>query len=216
MICPTCKGTGRIPPGQEDQLVALIPYRDGRLKPRRTWLWVALSILGCAIVAGILCFILIPRDIKMTEPTVNTERADLNKTKKSLLIELNFMFNVTNDNFLPVTVNEVDVEALFNAQVVGNKKYTNASNVHSRSTQLIYFLLNVAIDASTTDNSYLLTICDPNSAVPYPHLLYLTFVVTMHTKVLAQDKENSLNTYPIHVSCETPSHNPYAADIIEI
>ena len=24
-------------PGQEDELVALIPYNDKRLKPRRTW-----------------------------------------------------------------------------------------------------------------------------------------------------------------------------------
>lgn len=35
-VCPTCHGTGRIPKGQEDELVALIPYNDKRLKPRRT------------------------------------------------------------------------------------------------------------------------------------------------------------------------------------
>ena len=54
--CPTCQGTGRIPKGisslncwvmdihvlafflgQEDELVALIPYKDKRLKPRRTY-----------------------------------------------------------------------------------------------------------------------------------------------------------------------------------
>ncbi|KAK2522313.1 Tmem106a [Columba livia] len=34
--CPTCQGTGRIPREQERQLVALIPYGDQRLKPRRT------------------------------------------------------------------------------------------------------------------------------------------------------------------------------------
>ncbi|KAE8283926.1 Transmembrane protein 106B [Larimichthys crocea] len=32
--CPTCRGTGRIPRGQEDQLVAVIPCNDVRLKPK--------------------------------------------------------------------------------------------------------------------------------------------------------------------------------------
>nr|AAH53198.1 Zgc:64013 protein [Danio rerio] len=36
ITCPTCQGTGRIPRNQENQLVALIPYSDQRLKPRRT------------------------------------------------------------------------------------------------------------------------------------------------------------------------------------
>ena len=51
--CPTCHGTGRLPrgecnclsrsqnlsvaAGQRDELVALIPYSDKRLKPRRRW-----------------------------------------------------------------------------------------------------------------------------------------------------------------------------------
>ncbi|XP_015255629.1 PREDICTED: transmembrane protein 106B-like [Cyprinodon variegatus] len=36
VTCATCQGTGRIPRGQENQLVALIPYSDQRLRPRRT------------------------------------------------------------------------------------------------------------------------------------------------------------------------------------
>ncbi|KAG7282960.1 hypothetical protein CRUP_028477 [Coryphaenoides rupestris] len=36
VTCPTCQGTGRIPRGQENQLVALIPYSDQRLRPSRT------------------------------------------------------------------------------------------------------------------------------------------------------------------------------------
>jgi hypothetical protein len=35
--CPTCRGTGRLPRGQNEELVALIPYSDKRLKPRRRW-----------------------------------------------------------------------------------------------------------------------------------------------------------------------------------
>ena len=52
-VCPTCGGTGKVPKGvsascnnycdvcitytgQQEELVALIPYKDDRLKPRRT------------------------------------------------------------------------------------------------------------------------------------------------------------------------------------
>ncbi|GFN73761.1 transmembrane protein [Plakobranchus ocellatus] len=34
--CPSCRGLGRVPKELENQLVALIPMKDGRLKPRRT------------------------------------------------------------------------------------------------------------------------------------------------------------------------------------
>ena len=33
-------GTGRVPRTQQQELVALIPYDDDRLKPKRTALWV--------------------------------------------------------------------------------------------------------------------------------------------------------------------------------
>ncbi|KAM6376432.1 transmembrane protein 106B isoform 2-T2 [Alca torda] len=46
VTCPTCQGTGRIPRGQENQLVALIPYSDQRLRPRRTKLYVTASVIN--------------------------------------------------------------------------------------------------------------------------------------------------------------------------
>ncbi|MEQ2240476.1 hypothetical protein ILYODFUR_015367, partial [Ilyodon furcidens] len=36
ITCPTCQGTGRIPSEQVNELVALIPYSDQRLRPQRT------------------------------------------------------------------------------------------------------------------------------------------------------------------------------------
>ncbi|XP_062510184.1 transmembrane protein 106B-like isoform X2 [Corticium candelabrum] len=75
MTCPTChgKGTVDIEPGQSpEQLVALIPYRDKRLKPRRTKLYVGLTVTMCAIASGLLLFFLLPRSVslKLTEPRI--------------------------------------------------------------------------------------------------------------------------------------------------
>eukprot|EP00040_Diaphanoeca_grandis_P021919 m.117257 g.117257 ORF g.117257 m.117257 type:complete len:532 (-) comp28568_c0_seq1:146-1741(-) len=63
--CPTCRGKGKIPKEslQRSELVALVPYSDARLKPRRTKQFVAMAIavtLVGAIVTGYFCW---PRDI---------------------------------------------------------------------------------------------------------------------------------------------------------
>ncbi len=63
VTCPTCQGTGRIPRGQENQLVALIPYSDQRLRPRRTKLYVMASVLACLLLSGLAVFFLFPRTI---------------------------------------------------------------------------------------------------------------------------------------------------------
>uniref|UniRef100_A0A8K9WRL7 Transmembrane protein 106 N-terminal domain-containing protein n=1 Tax=Oncorhynchus mykiss TaxID=8022 RepID=A0A8K9WRL7_ONCMY len=37
ITCPTCQGTGHIPSEQVNELVALVPYNDQRLRPQRTY-----------------------------------------------------------------------------------------------------------------------------------------------------------------------------------
>ncbi|KFU95541.1 Transmembrane protein 106C, partial [Chaetura pelagica] len=50
--CPTCQGTGCIPAEQVNELVALIPYSDQRLRPHRTPSW----ILGDLLEVRLLCW----------------------------------------------------------------------------------------------------------------------------------------------------------------
>ena len=56
-----------MPRSQQQELVALIPYDDDRLKPKRTALWVTMgvvcAILACGLVAGSLVYILVPRTV---------------------------------------------------------------------------------------------------------------------------------------------------------
>ncbi|MEQ2206051.1 hypothetical protein XENOCAPTIV_021834 [Xenoophorus captivus] len=91
VTCPTCQGTGRIPrgykdaviffptqsvpghpvtcfcsTGQENQLVALIPYSDQRLRPSRTKLYVTISVALCLLLSGLAVFFLFPRSIDVT------------------------------------------------------------------------------------------------------------------------------------------------------
>ena len=49
----------------ETQLVALIPVNDSRLKPRRTVLYVSLAVGIVLLIAGLLLFFLVPRNISI-------------------------------------------------------------------------------------------------------------------------------------------------------
>ncbi|XP_034716695.1 LOW QUALITY PROTEIN: transmembrane protein 106A [Etheostoma cragini] len=68
--CPTCRGTGRIPRGHEDQLVAVIPCNDARLKPRRTKLYVCISMALCLFLCCLILFFLFPRSVILTPVSV--------------------------------------------------------------------------------------------------------------------------------------------------
>ncbi|XP_005913713.1 transmembrane protein 106A isoform X2 [Maylandia zebra] len=70
--CPTCRGTGRIPRGQEDQLVAVIPCNDVRLKPRRTKLHVCISMGLCLLICCLILFFLFPRSVTLTPVSVQS------------------------------------------------------------------------------------------------------------------------------------------------
>ncbi|KAF6716218.1 Transmembrane protein 106B [Oryzias melastigma] len=70
--CPTCRGTGRIPRGQEEQLVAVIPCNDVRLKPRHTKLYVLLAMALCLFVCCLILFFLFPRSVSLTPLSVQS------------------------------------------------------------------------------------------------------------------------------------------------
>ncbi|NXH14750.1 T106C protein, partial [Bucco capensis] len=63
ITCPTCQGTGSIPTEQVNELVALIPYSDQRLRPQRTKLYVLLSVLLCLLISGLVLFFLFPHSV---------------------------------------------------------------------------------------------------------------------------------------------------------
>lgn len=111
--CPSCRGRGKIPREQESQMVAIIPIRDKRLKPRRTWLWVILTLFVCALLAGLLSFFLIPRTIKLhlSSRYINGTITLYNNASdfKESLVKLNttIPYYLKNENYYPVYIKKV-------------------------------------------------------------------------------------------------------------
>ncbi|XP_035759551.1 transmembrane protein 106A isoform X3 [Egretta garzetta] len=119
VTCPTCQGTGRIPGEQEKQLVALIPYGDQRLKPRRTKLYVCLAVTICLVTTSLSIFFLFPRSITVLPAGLNASSIAFNASTTSIYLNMTNVLNVTNNNFYLVTVVQLDIEVLHQSLVVG-------------------------------------------------------------------------------------------------
>ncbi|KAH1174119.1 hypothetical protein KIL84_002263 [Mauremys mutica] len=148
--CPTCQGTGRIPREQEKQLVALIPYGDQRLKPRRTKLYVSLAVTICLLMSSLIIFFLFPRSIAVQPAGLNASSIAFNSTVPSINLNMTNVLNVTNNNFYPVTVTQLDIEVLHLSVVIGKTTKKNLLNIGPLcSSQIYYSVSTIILDYNT-------------------------------------------------------------------
>ncbi|NXS72984.1 T106A protein, partial [Pandion haliaetus] len=137
--CPTCQGTGRIPREQEKQLVALIPYGDQRLKPRRTKLYVCLAVTICLLTTSLSIFFLFPRSVTVLPAGLNASSVGFNATTTSIYLNMTNMLNITNNNFYLVTVVQLDVEVLHQSLVVGKTTMKTPLNMSPLQSSQVSF-----------------------------------------------------------------------------
>ncbi|XP_072229804.1 transmembrane protein 106A [Leuresthes tenuis] len=197
--CPTCRGTGRIPRGQQDQLVAVIPCNDVRLKPRRTKLYVCVSMVLCLLVCCLILFFLFPRSVSITPVSVLSVTVFL--TPDTVEMEVTNLINVTNENFVPVQIAELTMQGLIADTVVGKTKFSNMTAIQPRS-QKSY---TIEIDLSITDKG-LNTYC--KSTTIKIHTLFLQLQMTMNISYLSHTEQLSLDTFE-YIDCGTNSTIPH-------
>uniref|UniRef100_A0AAQ4NTX6 Transmembrane protein 106A n=1 Tax=Gasterosteus aculeatus aculeatus TaxID=481459 RepID=A0AAQ4NTX6_GASAC len=134
--CPTCRGIGRIP-RVHDQLVAVIPCNDARLKPRRTKLYVCISMVVCLFLCCLILFFLFPRSVTLAPVSVLSVMVYF--TPDTVDMEVTNLINVTNENFVPVQIVEFSVQGLISRAVVGTSKITNMTTMQARSVKSVSF-----------------------------------------------------------------------------
>uniref|UniRef100_A0A8C3AZJ8 Transmembrane protein 106A n=1 Tax=Cyclopterus lumpus TaxID=8103 RepID=A0A8C3AZJ8_CYCLU len=130
--CPTCRGTGRIP---RDQLVAVIPCNDVRLKPRRTKLHVCISMAVCLFLCSLILFFLFPRSVTLTPVSVLSVMVFFNGDTVDM--KVTNLVNISNENFVPVQIVEFTVQGLVSKVVTGTTKITNMTAIQSRSQKSV-------------------------------------------------------------------------------
>ncbi|XP_017289711.1 transmembrane protein 106A [Kryptolebias marmoratus] len=197
--CPTCRGTGRVPRAKENQLVAVIPCNDVRLQPRRTKMYVCISMVVCLVVCALILFFLFPRSVTLTPVSVLSVMVYFNP--KSVDIQVKNLINITNENFVPVQITDFTIQGLIINTVMGKTKLTNMTSIQPRSKQSDI----IEIDLSIVDKD-LNTYC--KSATVKIHTLFLQLQMTMNISYLSHMEQLTRDTYS-YIDCGANSTVPH-------
>lgn len=151
VTCPTCRGIGRIPRGQEKELVALIPYSDQRLKPRRTKCYVCIAVFSCLVICAIVAALLIQLSVTVDHAGVNSSLVAHDASTSTVYLETTNKLNITNDNLIGIKILDLNVEVLHMSVVVGTLNLKEDGTVGSRVTnkQIFYTVKSNVQDPNT-------------------------------------------------------------------
>ncbi|XP_015242984.1 transmembrane protein 106A [Cyprinodon tularosa] len=202
--CPTCQGTGRIPRGQQDQLLAVIPCSDVRLKPRRTKLYVCISMGICLFLCCLILFFFFPRSVTLKPVSVLSVLVYF--YPDSVDLEVNNLINITNENFVPVQIAEFTMQGLVGETVVGHTKISNMSAIPSRTTKSY----TVQIDLPLIDkglNNY----C--KSSTIKIHTLFLRLQMTMNITYMSHSEQLSQDVFE-YIDCGNNSTMPHPVEMM--
>uniref|UniRef100_A0A2I3NB44 Transmembrane protein 106C n=1 Tax=Papio anubis TaxID=9555 RepID=A0A2I3NB44_PAPAN len=136
ITCLTCQGTGYIPTEQVNELVALIPHSDQRLRPQRTKQYVLLSILLCLLASGLVVFFLFPHSVLVDDDGIKVVKVTFNKQDSLVILTIMATLKIRNSNFYPVAVTSLSSQIQYMNTVVGTYVTTNVSLIPPRSEQL--------------------------------------------------------------------------------
>lgn len=156
VTCPTCQGTGRIPRGQENQLVALIPYSDQRLRPRRTKLYVTASVVVCLLLSGLAVFFLFPRSIDVNYVGVKSVYVTYDQAKRIVYLNITNTLNITNNNYYSVDVANITAQVQFSKTVIGKSRVSNITTIGPLDMKQIDYMVPTTI---ADEMSYMYDYC---------------------------------------------------------
>ncbi|XP_019129493.2 transmembrane protein 106B [Larimichthys crocea] len=198
--CPSCKGTGRMPRGQQSELVAVIPCNDQRLKPRHTKLYVAVSVGVCLLFSSLVLFFLFPRSVLLSPVSVKSSLVYF--IDDDVQINITNVLNITNQNFATVQAYNLTVQALNFHTVVGTVLIKNVTTIKPLSTTMYSFVTPVKLTDSGLSNY-----CKTPS---YPvHILYLHLQMTMTVYYLVHYEQLSLESYE-YIDCGANTTVPHS------
>ncbi|XP_052328210.1 transmembrane protein 106B-like isoform X2 [Oncorhynchus keta] len=156
VTCPSCQGTGRIPRGQENQLVALIPYSDQRLRPRRTKLYVMASVAVCLLLSSLAVFFLFPRTIDVSYGGVKSVFVTYDEDKRIVYLNVTNTLNITNNNYYSVEVSNITAQIQFFNTVIGKSRINKSTAISPLGLQQVDYMVPAII---ADEMSYMYDYC---------------------------------------------------------
>lgn len=195
VTCPTCQGTGRIPRGQENQLVALIPYSDQRLRPRRTKLYVSVSVSVCLLLSGLAVFFLFPRSIDVSYVGVKSAFVSYDQERRIVYLNITNTLNITNNNYYAVSLTNITAQVQFSKTVIGKAKISNVTTIIPLDKQQIDYMVPTVI---ADEMSYMFDYCTLQSIKV--HNIVVMMQVTVTTTYFGHAEQVSQEMYQ-YVDC---------------
>ncbi|KAM3821919.1 transmembrane protein 106B isoform 3-T4 [Vipera latastei] len=195
VTCPTCQGTGRIPRGQENQLVALIPYSDQRLRPRRTKLYVTASVIGCLLLSGLAVFFLFPRSVDVQYVGVKSVYVDYEAQRRIIYLNITNTLNITNNNYYSVEVDNITAQVQFAKTVIGKARLNNNTHIGPLDMKQIDYMVPTVIQ---DEMSYMYDFCTLISIKV--HNIVVMMQVTVTTSYFGHSEQISQERYQ-YVDC---------------
>ncbi|XP_067170230.1 transmembrane protein 106C isoform X2 [Apteryx mantelli] len=199
ITCPTCQGTGCIPTEQVNELVALIPYTDQRLRPQRTKQYVLLSVLLCLLISGLVVFFLFPHSVLVDDDGIKVVRVWFDKKNSVVVLAITATLRIKNSNFYSVTVTSLTSQVQYMNTVVGTQQITNVSHIQPLSDKLVNFTVKAEMGGPF---SYVYFFCT------FPKVKVHNIVIFMRTSVklsyVGHMTQSALEKYH-YVDCSTNS-----------
>ncbi|XP_075070143.1 transmembrane protein 106B [Mixophyes fleayi] len=195
VTCATCQGTGRIPRGRENQLVALIPYSDQRLRPRRTKLYVMVSVSVCLLLSGLALFFFFPRSVDVEYIGVKAVVVTYDERGAAVFLNITNTLNITNNNFYPIEVENITGQVQYYKTVIGKSKLNNVTKIGPLDTKQIDYTVPTKIGK---EFDYMYTYCTlPSIKV---HNIVVNMQVTVTISYLGHPEQLSQEAYQ-YVDC---------------
>ncbi|KAH0517422.1 Transmembrane protein 106C [Microtus ochrogaster] len=136
VTCHTCQGAGYVPAEQLNELVALIPHSDQRLRPQRTKQYVLLSVLLCLLASGLVSFFLFPHSVLVDDNGIKVVKVTFNKQDSLVVLDVMATLKIRNSNFYSVAVTNLFSQVQYMKAVAGTYMTTNVSVIPPRSEHL--------------------------------------------------------------------------------
>ncbi|CAN9515869.1 unnamed protein product [Ophioblennius macclurei] len=199
ITCPTCQGTGRIPSGQVNELVALIPYSDQRLQPQRTKLYVVLSVVLCLLASSLVAFFLFPRAVVVVDDGIRSVTVRFDQANTKVQMNMTSVLNFTNPNFFSVLVESLTCQVLYMKTVIGTQQLNNATSILPLSQRQVNYTVSVEIGSSAP---YVYAFCTmPSIKV---HNIVVFMQTSVKTSYMVRSSQNSLEAYR-YIDCGSNS-----------
>ncbi|XP_063277048.1 transmembrane protein 106C isoform X3 [Prinia subflava] len=180
VTCPTCQGTGCIPTEQVNELVALIPYSDQRLRPQRTKLYVLLSVLLCLLLSGLGIFFLFPHSVLVDDDGIKVVQVWFDRKNSAVLLAITATLRIRNSNFYSVAVSSLSSQVNFTvkAELGGSLSYVYFfCTLPKVKVHNIVILMRTSVKLSYIGHSTQSSLetfhyldCSSNSTAPLPAL----------------------------------------------